>query len=69
MRLVAGRVVVLHVFPRLARAVGSLKRLGRAVLWLLVLVLLLRGLASVMEPRRPATAASSPEAGGGDVAG
>ena len=36
---------------------GLAKRLGRAVLWLLVLVLLLRGLASVMEPRGPATAA------------
>ena len=31
---------------------GLAKRLGRAVLWLLVLVLLLRGLASVMEPQR-----------------
>ena len=52
--------------PREARAVGLLstrgglaKRLGRVVLWLLVLVLLLRGIASVMEPRRPAAAASS----------
>ena len=42
------------------------RRLGRAVLWLLVLVLLLRGVASVMEPRGPAavTAASRPAAGG-----
>src|SRR3954468_1533573 len=37
---------------------GLAKRLGRAVLWLLVLVLLLRGLASVMEPRRPAAVAA-----------
>jgi hypothetical protein len=36
--------------------------LGRAVLWLLVLVLLLRGIASVLEPRGPAmvTVASQP---------
>jgi hypothetical protein len=34
---------------------GLLKRLARAVLWLLVVVLLLRGLASVLEPREPAT--------------
>jgi len=40
---------------------GLAKRLGRAVLWLLVLVLLLRGLASVMEPRRPAAVASVPK--------
>src|SRR4051794_30595617 len=33
---------------------GLLKRLGRAVLWLLVVVLLLRGVASVLEPRKPA---------------
>jgi conjugative transposon protein TcpC len=38
---------------------GLAKRLGRAVLWLLVLVLLLRGLAGVMEPRTPATVASA----------
>ena len=48
---------------------GLAKRLGRAVLWLLVLVLLLRGLASVMEPRRPAAVAAASEAGGGGVAG
>src|SRR4051812_11462624 len=40
---------------------GLAKRLGRAVLWLLVLVLLLRGLASVMEPRGPATVAAAPK--------
>jgi hypothetical protein len=40
---------------------GLAKRLGRAVLWLLVLVLLLRGLASVVEPRRPAAVASVPK--------
>ena len=40
---------------------GLAKRLGRAVLWLLVLVLLLRGLASVMEPREPAAAAAAPK--------
>jgi hypothetical protein len=39
---------------------GLAKRLGRAVLWLLVLVLLLRGLASVMEPRRPPAVAAAP---------
>jgi hypothetical protein len=40
------------------------RRLGRAVLWLLVLVLLLRGVASVLEPRGTAavTAASRPAA-------
>ena len=38
---------------------GLAKRLGRAVLWLLVLVLLLRGLASVMEPREPAAAVAA----------
>ena len=41
--------------PRRSDGVGTpaglAKRLGRAVLWLLVLVLLLRGLASVMAPR------------------
>jgi hypothetical protein len=36
---------------------GFVKRLGRALLWLLVLVLLLRGLASVLEPRDPARVA------------
>ena len=40
---------------------GLAKRLGRAVLWLLVLVLLLRGLASVMQPRTPATVAAAPK--------
>jgi hypothetical protein len=44
------------------RTPGQLaKRLGRAVLWLLVLVLLLRGLASVIEPRGPATVAAAPK--------
>jgi hypothetical protein len=33
---------------------GLLTRFARAVLWLLVAVLLLRGLASVLEPREPA---------------
>jgi hypothetical protein len=33
---------------------GLVKRFARAVLWLLVAVLLLRGLASVIEPREPA---------------
>lgn len=40
---------------------GLAKRLGRAVLWLLVVVLLLRGLASVMEPSTPATVAAAPK--------
>ena len=39
---------------------GFLKRLGRAVLWMLVVVLLLRGTASVLEPRRPAPAVQEP---------
>ena len=38
---------------------GLVKRLGRAVLWLLVLVLLLRGLASVLAPREPAVVVQS----------
>src|SRR3954453_20994221 len=46
--------------PALGTRGGLLKQLGRAVLWLLVLVLLLRGFASVLEPRPSATAASSP---------
>ena len=46
--------------PAIRTPSGLAKRLGRAVLWLLVLVLLLRGLASVMEPREPATAVSAP---------
>ncbi|MDA0173403.1 hypothetical protein OJ998_30145 [Solirubrobacter taibaiensis] len=42
----------------------AVRRLGRAVLWLLVFVLLLRGVASVLEPRGPAalSAASRPAA-------
>jgi hypothetical protein len=39
---------------------GFAKRLGRAVLWLLVLVLLLRGLASVLEPREPSAVVAAP---------
>ena len=42
--------------PVIRTAGGLVKRLGRAVLWLLVLVLLLRGLASVLEPREPTPA-------------
>ena len=39
------------------RTVGGLvKRLGRVLLWLLVVVLLLRGLASVLEPAKPTPA-------------
>ena len=45
--------------PVLRTPGGLLKRLGRAVLWLLVLVLLLRGVASVMEPRTPTTASTA----------
>jgi hypothetical protein len=41
---------------------GLLKRLGRAVLWMLVVVLLLRGVASVLEPREPATVVEAPRA-------
>lgn len=47
--------------PDVRTAGGLAKRLGRAVLWLLVLVLLLRGLASVMEPREPAAVAAAPK--------
>ena len=65
MRSCAGRVVVLAS----GTPGGLAKRLGRAVLWLLVLVLLLRGLASVMEPREPATVAAAPKPVVGDVAG
>ena len=39
------------------------------MLWLLVLVLLLRGLASVMEPREPADGGGGAEAGRRVVAG
>jgi hypothetical protein len=45
--------------PALRTPGGFVKRLGRALLWLLVLVLLLRGLASVLEPRDPAPAVPS----------
>src|SRR3954451_6899526 len=46
--------------PGIRTAGGLLKRLGRALLWLLVVVLLLRGLASVLEPRRPAAVVRAP---------
>lgn len=39
--------------PGIRTAGGLVRRLGRAVLWLLVVVLLMRGLASVLEPREP----------------
>ena len=39
--------------PVIRTSGGLLKRLGRAVLWLLVLVLLLRGISSVLELREP----------------
>jgi hypothetical protein len=39
---------------------GMAKRLGRAVLWLLVLVLLLRGAASVVGPRTASVVRSAP---------
>ena len=42
--------------PVIRTAGGLVKRLGRALLWLLVVVLLLRGLASVLEPREPTPA-------------
>ena len=45
--------------PEVRTPGGFVKRLGRALLWLLVLVLLLRGLASVLEPRDPAPVVSS----------
>src|SRR4051794_13744093 len=47
--------------PALGTRGGLLKHLGRVVLWLLVLVLLLRGVGSVLEQRPSATAASSPK--------
>jgi hypothetical protein len=39
---------------------GLLKRLGRALLWVLVVVLLLRGLAGVLEPRDPGRVVQAP---------
>src|SRR4051794_2374171 len=42
-----------------ATRAGVVRRLGRVVLWLLVLVLLLRGLASVVGPQRPAVVAAT----------
>ena len=46
--------------PELRTPAGLVKRLGRALLWLLVLVLLLRGLASVLGPREPAAVVQPP---------
>jgi len=46
--------------PVIRTSGGLLKRLGRAVLWLLLVVLLLRGVASVLEPREPATVVQVP---------
>jgi hypothetical protein len=48
--------------PVIRTPAGLVMRLGRALLWLLVLVLLLRGLASVLEPRdaAPVVHASRP---------
>jgi hypothetical protein len=46
--------------PVIRTAGGLVKRLGRALLWLLVMVLLLRGLASVLEPREPARPVQAP---------
>jgi hypothetical protein len=41
---------------------GLLKRFGRALLWLLVMVLLLRGLAGVLEPRESGRVVQAPRA-------
>ena len=46
--------------PGIRTASGLVKRLGRALLWMLVVVLLLRGLASVLEPRKPTPAVHAP---------
>jgi len=46
--------------PVLRTPGGLLKRLGRALLWTLVLVLLVRGLAGVLEPRDPASVVQAP---------
>jgi hypothetical protein len=48
--------------PVIRTAGGLVKRLGRALLWMLVVVLLLRGLASVLEPREPTPAVQAPRA-------
>src|SRR3954447_14246430 len=39
---------------------GLLKRLGRVLLWLLVVVLLLRGLAGVLDPRAQGRVVQAP---------
>ena len=54
--------------PALGTRGGLLKQLGRAVLWLLVLVLLLRGVASVLEPRPVCHGRDVAQASGCDVA-
>src|SRR5205809_233510 len=46
--------------PVIQTAGGVVRRLGRALLWLLVVVLLLRGLASVLEPREPTPVMRAP---------
>ena len=46
--------------PVIRTPAGLLRRLGRALLWMLVLVLLLRGLASVLEPRQSTPVAQAP---------
>src|SRR3954451_25196503 len=46
--------------PGIRTAGGLGRRLGRALLWMLVVVLLLRGLASVLEPREPTPVVPAP---------
>src|SRR4051794_14339171 len=46
--------------PVIRTAGGLVRRLGRALLWVLVVVLLVRGLASVLEPREPAAVVQAP---------
>src|SRR3954451_3643245 len=46
--------------PAVRTAGGLVNRLGRALLWLLVVVLLLRGLGSVLEPREAARPVQAP---------
>src|SRR3954447_19993748 len=46
--------------PVMRTAGGLVNRLGRALLWLLVVVLLLRGLGSVLEPREAARPVQAP---------
>ena len=48
--------------PGLGTPGELLARFGRAVLWLLVAVLLIRGLADVLEPREPAAVVAAPQA-------